>query len=422
MYQNRHNILLSPAGVEMSAADLAASLPTAAGAPSGGSPFSVPATATSSMQFSAGPFKAAPTTDSEESAEEVNEVEETPTTDTQVEDDGAEQSTDETDYSDIDKMFEDKGLTEAVKDKSTETPKEETTQPQPTHTLTKNAKGKTVIARDYSDLDEPDRELAKNMSGAAFQRFKALTKEAKELAKLRTDYQEATKDKDAFKSSLDHPDAWQLTPEYVNATQQWTEANNIVQHLEQQLANVHSGDKWEPLGYEPDGKGGQRLVRFAPQDADKNAVVQVTRQLNEALMRKQMTEQNLANLPTRFQEQRKEFTTGLTNLMSKAIDPLWNALDNSTQAKQFEESLMKQIPSLMRRSELSQPLARSLTLNWMLANKLKQLQATTQSKQVLATEQKLAGGVKSSVASRSNKVTTKDLYEDAEELFAAYGR
>lgn len=419
-----------PQGVEMSASDLAATLPSVAGAPSP-SPFAAPASATNTLSFSAGPFKseAAPAQQSTEDVEETSTEE--VVEETSDDPASAEQSTDtQEDYSDIDAMFEkNKDIGEVLKDSkpaqqsTTEEVKvEETTTP--THTLTKNSKGKTVIARDYSDLDEPDRELAKNMSGAAFQRFKALTKEAKELTKLRQEYQEATKDKEAFKSALDHPDAWQLTPEYIHASNQWSESNNIVQHLEAQLANVQSGEKWEPLGFEPDGKGGQRLVRLAPQDPDKYALASVTRQLNEALMRKQLAEQNLTSLPTKFQEQRKEFTSGLTNLIQKAIDPLWNALDNNTQAKQFEESLLKQIPSLMRRSELSQPLARSLTLNWMLANKLKSLQASTQSKQVLATEQKLAGGVKSTVASRngSSRVTTKDLYEDAEEHLARYGR
>ena len=423
MYQNKHNILLMPQGTEVSASDLAAQLPQAVGVPAS-SPMS-------SNMFNSGPFSRS--VDSGEAAEDSGETQDTATT-VPAENEGEDTDT-QTDYSDIDKMFERPGdVVEAISDKpvvaATEAagneaednePAPEDTTAKPSYKLTTNAKGKPVIARDYSDLDDTDKELARNMSGKAFDRFKTLVKEVKTAQQTKQQLTETLADKEAFKSALDHPDAWQLTPEYNQAVSTYNETINITNHLQTQLANATAGEEWEPLTYETGTDGKPRLVRLPPRPATKEAIGQLSRDFNEAIIRKQLAEQQIRALPQQFNAQRQAFTQKLNQLTEKGLEPIWKTLDNNEAAKQMEQSILNEIPSLHRRNELAAPLAKSMTLVWMLTNKLRAQQQQLATKPVIKQEAKLAGGIKNSGQTRS-KVTTSALYDDAEELFSRYGK
>ena len=416
----QRRLLLAP-GVEMSESDLTAMLN------SGGSTIAIANTPTAQVKPSSGPFAVSETVEADEVEETLDEA-----TTTAVE--NAEEGEEEN-YDDIDSMFKTKervtdalmtpeekaeaAKVETAKAKSDEET-DETDEPA-THKLVTNARGKKVVARDYSDIPEQDRELAKNMSGAAFQRFKAALKREAAAAEYETKLKELEADKAALKSSLDHPDAYQLTPEYTEAVNTYTANDAQVSHLRKSLEQIALGNDFEPLGYQPDEKGNMRLVRYPATKATAAAQAEITVQLQQALAKRSQAEDVLRNMPQQFQQQRQQYVNGLNTIVEKGLKPLWAGIEKQDSAKKMQARLLSEMPSLVRRQELAEPFTQALTLIYHLAQQMSKQQAAVTNKQFVAKERLAAGNVSSGKAAAGGKakVTTGDLYDDAEELFAS---
>lgn len=423
----QRRLLLAP-GVEMSESDLTAMLN------SGGSTIAIANTPTAQVKPSSGPFAVSETVEADEVEETLDEATTVTTTTVENVEEGNEE---EENYDDIDSMFKTKervtdalmtseekaeaAKAEAAKTKPKSDEETDETDEPATHKLVTNARGKKVVARDYSDIPEQDRELAKNMSGAAFQRFKAALKREAAAAEYETKLKELEADKAALKSSLDHPDAYQLTPEYTEAVNTYTANDAQVSHLRKSLEQIALGNDFEPLGYQPDEKGNMRLVRYPATKATAAAQAEITVQLQQALAKRSQAEDVLRNMPQQFQQQRQQYVNGLNTIVEKGLKPLWAGIEKQESAKKMQARLLSEMPSLVRRQELAEPFTQALTLIYHLAQQMSKQQAAVTNKQFVAKERLAAGNVSSGKAAAGGKakVTTGDLYDDAEELFAS---
>ena len=212
------------------------------------------------------------------------------------------------------------------------------------------------------------------MSAPAFALFQQRWTEAE---RLRTEHAAAVQAKTSLETELsahkgfyDHPDAYRVTPEYTQATAELSNAEYALDHLNTQLIAVNQNKKWRPLMEYVDPTTKQVSLRPGElQEPSAEAVAMLTNQLGYARMQQYQANQKVSQLPQQFQQQRQQFTTGLTTTVDKLVKPLYTALES--QAKPIADMLRSQLPALYRRSEMSEPLIMALaTMHAMARNQM----------------------------------------------------
>lgn len=274
--------------------------------------------------------------------------------------------------------------------------------------------------RDYSDLDEEDAKLARNMGGRSFDRFKAVVKELKttapKLTALEKELTTLKSDTTALRGALDHPDGYVLTPEYAEATTTYNLAQQEVSFLQDQLARAHDGKPCKILQKSFDSTGKPQYAAIDVAQPTAATVAQLTNDQQSANIRLHQAYSQLSTLPARHAEARQRFVTEFNSFQSKAIEPLWNGFKSdpaiASKAEAMEKGLLAQIPSHMRRNELAPALARSLTLVFLMAErKAGELKQSTQS-EFAKRERKAAGVVKSTPRVSGGGNNSGDIYEN----------
>lgn len=285
--------------------------------------------------------------------------------------------------------------------------------------------------RDYSDLDEEDAKLARNMGGRSFDRFKAVVKELKttapKLTALEKELTTLKSDTTALRGALDHPDGYVLTPEYAEATSTFNLAQQEVNFLQEQLARAHDGKPCKILQKSVDATGKVQYSAVDVAQPTASTVAQLTNDQQSANIRLHQAYSQLSTLPARHAEARQRFVTEFNSFQAKAIEPLWNGFKSdpaiASKAEAMEKGLLAQIPSHMRRNELAPALARSLTLVFLMAErKAGELKQSTQSE--FAKRERKAAGVVKSTPRVSGSSTTGDIYDNVtdEEFLALKNR
>lgn len=271
--------------------------------------------------------------------------------------------------------------------------------------------------RDYSDLSPEDAQLARNMGGRSFDRFRDAIKELKvttpKVAALEKELSTLKADSTLLKGALDHPDAYVLTPEYSEASSTYNLASQEVAFIQDQLARAHDGRACKLLKKTYNAQG---QLQYSTEDiAQPTAAVvaQLTNDQQSANIRLHQASQTLTSLPARHAQARQQFITEFNTFQSKAIEPLWNGFKAdpaiAPKAEAMEKGLLAQIPSHMRRNELAPALARSLALVFLMAErKAGELNKSKQT-EFSARERKAAGIVKSSP--RGGNTTGGDIYD-----------
>ena len=387
-------------------------------------------------QLTGGPFAATPT-------EVIPPVDDTPADDTaaddapQSDDQAAPSAPGEVNYDDAEELFAEISSTVnkviTPKKDTTVTPPEDTTEddddsdPAPAPAKPTAAKpsvlpnGKPAPKpRDYSDLDEEDAKLARNMGGRSFDRFKAVVKELKvtapKLTALEKELTTLKADTTALRGALDHPDGYVLTPEYAEATTTFNLAQQEVNFLQDQLARAHDGKPCKILQKSVDATGKVQYSAVDVAQPTAATVAQLTNDQQSANIRLHQAYSQLSTLPARHAEARQRFVTEFNSFQSKAIEPLWNGFKSdpaiASKAEAMEKGLLAQIPSHMRRNELAPALARSLTLVFLMAErKAGELKQSTQS-EFAKRERKAAGVVKSTPRVNGGGNNSGDIYEN----------
>jgi len=184
-----------------------------------------------------------------------------------------------------------------------EIPKENQTKDEPKKTVATAEPTKVVVepaaakvdpatpqGRDYSEIEEGDQKLFRDMSKQSFERLKPIYLEHKRLAAEKTQLaaektQLTQKIVDLEKgkrplpeSYLEHPEAYTLTEEWSNGTSQLQSANLEKRHYQQQLINIREGKKWQELHVNEKGQ----YFLGKEQDATPTADVHVSNQLQLA--------------------------------------------------------------------------------------------------------------------------------------------
>lgn len=399
-------------------------------------------------QLTGGPFAVTPT-------EVTSPVDDSPADDTVIDDSPAGDQpvtpSGEVNYDDAEDLFAEISSTVnkviAPKKDSTVTPTDDTTaeddddDPAPDPTPAKPTAAKPSVLpngkpapkpRDYSDLDEEDAKLARNMGGRSFDRFKAVVKELKvtapKLTALEKELTTLKSDTTALRGALDHPDGYVLTPEYAEATSTFNLAQQEVSFLQDQLARAHDGKPCKILQKSFDASGKPQYAAIDVAQPTAATVAQLTNDQQSANIRLHQAYNQLSTLPARHAEARQRFVTEFNSFQSKAIEPLWNGFKSdpaiASKAEAMEKGLLAQIPSHMRRNELAPALARSLTLVFLMAErKAGELKQSTQS-EFAKRERKAAGVVKSTPRVSGGGNNSGDIYENVtdEEFLALKNR
>ena len=400
-------------------------------------------------QLTGGPFAVTPT-------EVTSPVDDIPADDTaaddapQSDDQAAPSAPGEVNYDDAEDLFAEISSTVnkviAPKKDTTVTPPDDTTEDDDEDTAPDPAPAKSTASkpsvlpngklppkpRDYSDLDEEDAKLARNMGGRSFDRFKAVVKELKvtapKLTALEKELTTLKSDTTALRGALDHPDGYVLTPEYAEATTTYNLAQQEVNFLQDQLARAHDGKPCKILQKSVDATGKVQYSAVDVAQPTASTVAQLTNDQQSANIRLHQAYSQLSTLPARHAEARQRFVTEFNSFQSKAIEPLWNGFKSdpaiASKAEAMEKGLLAQIPSHMRRNELAPALARSLTLLFLMAErKAGELKQSTQS-EFAKRERKAAGVVKSTPRASGGGNNSGDIYENVtdEEFLALKNR
>jgi len=275
--------------------------------------------------------------------------------------------------------------------------------------------------RDLSWLPPEHHKAAREMSAPAFSLFQQRWQEAE---RLRTEHAAAVQAKTTLetelssaKGFLDHPDGYRVTPEYVQATEELSNADAALEHLNAQLVAVNQNKKWRPLMEYVDPTTKRIMLRAGePQEASAEAVAQLTNQLSYARMQQYQAQQRVAQLPQQFQQQRQQFTTGLTATVDKLVKPLYTALES--QAKPIADMLRSQIPPIYRRSEVFEPLVLALaTMHAMARNQMNSGANTT-----LQTDAARSGAITTATPAAAAGAPA-DPYEGVtDDMFTRYSR
>lgn len=228
---------------------------------------------------------------------------------------------------------------------------------------------KQVEQRDYSGLDETDVPLFKNMSNDAFRKLKPVYLEHKKLAdeiKAR-DAKIAELEKGVTKipdSYYEHPQSFVLTPEFVEATNTYTNAQQLNNHWQQQLASIRKGaatfknielvdNKWQ----------------LVERDADAEAEVHIIAQLTESRQALIGAQQNLRNLSSTHQNRVKESTSWVMQKEGEYF-PVFDKPEFKEKYEPVIQDTIKKLPAPFQRSPLARLLAKSLITNFELNNVL----------------------------------------------------
>lgn len=249
-------------------------------------------------------------------------------------------------------------------------------------------------SRDFTGLAEDEKIMFKQMSNEAYAKLYPAYLERKQLqaevAKLKA---QPTKAAPIIPDSyLEHEKAITLTPEYEEAAQKVQLATDIVQHWENQLANIRRGKDWQTLVV--DQKTGTISVDPTPKKADAQSEAAVNRYLTLT-----------ANQQFRVQEQFNQFVGSFKSRRDAAVSFIseqekkyFGAFDDEKHpARQLIDEVKNKLPAEFRSSPLAPMLAKSLVACLYLEKKVNELQSNQQKRTIVAGDVRKAGPTMSSI-------------------------
>lgn len=209
---------------------------------------------------------------------------------------------------------------------------------------------KSASTRDYTGYSAEEVTALKNMSRPSYEFAVKLIKQNKELSGL----------KDA--SYLQHPEAYRLTPEFTELSNQSYFLEQEAKHWEEQLLNIRAGRQWKGLqGF--DRTTGKMILGNdqEPTDKDLRAIEKAVNQIDSALAN---TQGQMQQFGQGFGNKVKQDETNIQTEMAKRFE--WcrdaKALDHTVNIPEVGEVTLKQIgeefiglfPQYMRNNSVMQ--------------------------------------------------------------------
>lgn len=167
-----------------------------------------------------------------------------------------------------DKISWDDFLPEGDKPKSTEVPKQEVKEP-----LTKGPTRADVL-KELGVVDAEEISDYAKMSNTAFERVKKTLAKQREVEKRASELELELKKPRTGElpaNYYEHPEGYQLHPDYTKTVDNYQRASQETRHWEQQYARIRKAENWQDL--EVDEKGNLKLVEREPTAEGELAVL-----------------------------------------------------------------------------------------------------------------------------------------------------
>ena len=228
---------------------------------------------------------------------------------------------------------------------------------------------KQVDQRDYSGIEESDVPLFKQMSNEAFNRLKksyiAERQYKDELAKRDSRIADLEKGK-IPDSYYEHPQSFVLTPEFVEASNTFTNAQNLSNHWHKQLAAIREGaDTFKNI----EQVNGQWQV--VDREVTAEAEAHVISQMAEARQTLISAKASLTNLSTTHQSRVKE-SLGWASQKESEYFPVYDKPEYKEKYEPVIKDTINKFPPTFQKSPLARMLAKSLIMNFELSKMMEQ--------------------------------------------------
>lgn len=181
-------------------------------------------------------------------------------------------------------------------------------------------------ARDYSDLDEAEKQIFQRMSNDAYNKLLPIYKEHKEL---KPKFEKLQKDASSYKDArwYDHENAYMLSPEVSNLQTQYNNLQFEEKYWQDQLAKLRAGQPANRLIIQNNQYGaGDEMP------AGGQAEAEVLSNLQKAQIYQQQIMQNMQGFAENFKGRYKTMQQQLSDYGTKLFGQLPPELDNKAKA------------------------------------------------------------------------------------------
>lgn len=219
-------------------------------------------------------------------------------------------------------------------------------------------------SRDFSGISEEHQPLFRKMSNDAFTLAKRAYIERAELATKVKELESKT----IPQSYLENPNAYILSPDYMQAARSVKQTEAIAGHWRQQLAKMRSGEKITDLIQDADGN----IKQSEPFAATAETEAQLIAAIADATQRAQQARMQADNIRETFSERVKSTVTQVKEAESRLF-PGFD--DEKHPSKPIMQKLSGDIPTAFQGHPLTPLLLKSMAAVVMMVEKAKGLEA-----------------------------------------------
>lgn len=219
--------------------------------------------------------------------------------------------------------------------------------------------------RDFTEIDEADRPLFRDMSKTSFEKLKEVYVANKKAAAKIAELEQKVSAPQTPKAFYEHPQAYTLDESYQQAAKGLEIANGVESHIITQLENIAKGDKWQDLGVDP--KTGEIYVQSDAKEPNVRAEVYLKGLLTQAQNEKH-------SLSRKISEVREGFTKTYQSDIQviKAAEekyfPGYDKEDHPT--RKTQQGFLELLPVSHRNHPLASVLAKTVANNGLFIQKL----------------------------------------------------
>jgi hypothetical protein len=247
--------------------------------------------------------------------------------------------------------------------------------------------------RDYTGFNDKQVKLLKRLDTGRFEaissEWRALNAAATKAVELASQLEEQKKiaaGKGIPSSWYEHPEAYTLTPEFRQLSNQYAQYDVVENHYTQQMAAIQDGKPWVAItGFNP--QTGEPIYS-SEQQPSSQAMANVNRALMQATQAKGQLQGRVDNLSQSFVNNHKQAADAINNEIKTRMDSLHPEVKPSDKDI---ELVMDVLPGMYRSHPLAKGFAQMLALNFAQARYLKKLLTEKEQGAKLDADKKLAG-------------------------------
>jgi hypothetical protein len=247
--------------------------------------------------------------------------------------------------------------------------------------------------RDYSGLNQKQIKILKKLDNSRFQavstEWRALQSAAMKSVELVQQLEEQKKiaaGKGIPQTWYEHPEAYTLTPEFRQLSNQYSQYDTVEQHYSAQIAAIQDGKPWTAItGFNP--QTGEPIYS-APQEPNPQAFANVNRALMQATQAKGQLQGKVDSLQSSFVNNHKQAEQQINQEIQSHLEKL------HPEVKPVEgdvKMVMDLLPAMYKSHPLAKGFSQMLAMNFAQARFLKKLLTEKEQGAKIAADSKLAG-------------------------------